>query len=227
MEDLKALRVASFQSTGDLINELIEAELSGRAEEIAEGKAILEAERARELRAKQRSHDLKVARGLIPEEAPGEEQTEDAPESEAEGKAHGPGELPTDEDIEAWASLANPRERSRYTSNGRELIKYLRVEGLPLTMEVLEERWWPILEARHPNVRTARNNMGKARGLCRWWNEQRESDTVPSENRERTERDRQGWRHSLREGAPPQEDPQGGGGGHPVHAYGPRGAPGP
>ena len=32
MEDLKALRVASFQSTGDLINELIEAELSGRAE---------------------------------------------------------------------------------------------------------------------------------------------------------------------------------------------------
>ena len=66
VDDLKALRMATFQSTGDLVNRLIEAELEARAEAVREGRELLASEGERKARAMARELGTAVPEAVAP-----------------------------------------------------------------------------------------------------------------------------------------------------------------
>lgn len=128
-DDLRALRLVTGQSTGDLINELLDAHLSSCPEDIGAGRDMLEV-RAR--RAAQRE-GRRAAEAVEAAELP--------PEGE------GTQELPDDAFIESWLWSEKEVNRNKCRMNGAAYRDWCRSEGRPFessvwayTSEVLEKK---------------------------------------------------------------------------------------
>lgn len=187
MEDLKALRLSTCQSTGDLINRLIESELSKESAYVKEGRVLLAQEKERQERAKRKADSRRGERSrpkpTIPTPAP---ETEGDPEPKAPAVLEDPSEtvkaadpeptaegepkpLFTEDDIRAWSmesgSVTTQRKRR---SIGIEFLEWLRAEGRSGTKQDAED-YAPLLRARYTNEATARNVVAVPRGLVKWW----------------------------------------------------------
>ena len=85
-DDLKALRAATFESTGDLVNRLLARELSEQAELVEEGREIMQQQEARRKRVMARSEPMPEKEGAPEATADPDPKpdTEGAPEAMAD-----------------------------------------------------------------------------------------------------------------------------------------------
>lgn len=162
IDDLKALRMASFQSTGDLVNRLIEAELEARAEAVAEGRALLAEERDRKARAMARTMGATVPEATA---SPGSSEQAVPPEPGPDPRA-----MLTLEDVAEWASEGADKEAPRRLADGSEYVKWLRVEGRAGTLKDADD-FAQIYRSLHPEQSegTVTKHEGRFRSLSRWW----------------------------------------------------------
>ena len=148
MADVRALRLATMESTGDMINRLVAQELAEHAVEVREGRRLLTAQEAR----RERTEKARRTTG---------EQREASPDPEPEAPT-----LPLVQDrlielarrLPEWAELAEGDIRSRRKRYGLRFIEWCRAEGregrlddLPAWSEVME------LETGHQTVKNARS----------------------------------------------------------------------
>lgn len=135
MDDLKALRMATFQSTGDLVNQLIEEKLESNLEAVKEGRRLLIEEQERQSRAMARRNAASVEEAHAPaptmpveaveDDAPvpasetvqeHQETSDDAADPEpmpdaqegapaSETVQDGSRRMPTEEDVTVWSQL--------------------------------------------------------------------------------------------------------------------------
>ena len=161
VDDLKALRMATFQSTGDLVNELIESALAANPEAVAEGRALLAEEHDRKARAMARAMGAPV-----PEEAapPGSSEQAGPPEPSD------PRAMLTLEDVALWASEGADKEAPRRLADGSEFVKWLRVEGRAGTLKDADD-FAQIYRSLHAGQSegTISKHEGRFRSLARWW----------------------------------------------------------
>lgn len=190
-EDLKALRESTFQSTGDLVNTLLEQVVEAQADAVREGRRLLEIEQERKEKAKRNAVGLKVeteapdrgkrrkeSESSIPSptrersetvsEAPDRPEREQSTESRQETATR---PRFTESDIIAWSmesgSVTTQRKRR---SEGRKFLDWLIQEGRSGTPQDAED-YAPLVRARYDNEATARNVVAVPRGLVKWWGE--------------------------------------------------------
>ena len=159
VDDLKALRMATFQSTGDLVNRLIEAELEARAEAVREGRELLASEGERKARAMARELGTAVPEAVAP---PGS-----SPEASEDSD---PRAMLTLEDVALWASEGADKEAPRRLADGSEFVKWLRVEGRAGTLKDADD-FAQIYRSLHAGQSegTISKHEGRFRSLARWW----------------------------------------------------------
>ena len=171
MEDLRALRMATFQSTGDLVNRLIEAEIEANSEAVREGRELLDREHERQARAKARREA--VASDPAGTEAP-TEAPEDVEPSEAVREAVpeyvDPRTLITLEDVAIWSQEGSEKEAPRRIADGEEFVKWLRVEGRTGTLKDADD-FGVLYASLHAGQSkgTIEKHVGRVRSLARWW----------------------------------------------------------
>lgn len=147
MADVRALRLATMESTGDMINRLVAQELAEHAVEVREGRKLMTAQEAR----RERTEKARRTTG---------EQREASPDPEPEAPT-----MPLVQDrlielarrLPEWAELAEG-ERGRRKRYGLRFIEWCKAEGregrlddLPAWSEVME------LETGHQTVKNARS----------------------------------------------------------------------
>ena len=162
IDDLRALRASSFQSTGDLVNRLLEAELEARASEVAEGREVLAKESQRRAEAVARR-----APDMMPMPASSRASPPGSPPQASEAD---PRELLSFEDVALWASEGSQAEEPRRIADGREFVVWLRAEGRRGTLKDADE-WGDLYRSRHPSQSegTLSKHVGRVRNLARWW----------------------------------------------------------
>ena len=114
LEDLKALRMATCQSTGDLVNELLEAELRKEADAVAEGKGLIARETERQQKAK--------ARMQARRDAAAEQEAPAILRAAVEDQI-------TMEDVQAYLATLKGEEARRQEPICMEYVKWCIVEG--------------------------------------------------------------------------------------------------
>lgn len=142
MADVRALRLATMESTGDMINRLVAQELAEHAGDVREGRKLLTAQEARRERSQ--------ARRTM------EEQREIPPEPEA---------VPQVQDrlvalaqaLPEWAGLVDGEDRSRRKRYVNRFLEWCRTEGRAGTMEDLPA-WVQVLELQTMSHQTVKNH---------------------------------------------------------------------
>lgn len=169
IEDLRALRTATFQSTGDLINQLIEAELSRQQEAIKEGYEFLKIQETREARAKERRGIAKESKAKPSDVAEAIRIKEEPREEPREGIDGEP--WPTASDIDTWSALASSiseiRKRKVHAS---AFIEWAGKNHEPITEESAYRFYETVLL---PNFKehTAKNRRVHNISFAKWWAE--------------------------------------------------------
>lgn len=196
MEDLKALRTATFQSTGDLVNKLIERELENNAEAVKEGRRLLIEEKERKERATARRDGASASAPETVQEDAGEpaqddghqEGTDDAadttpmPDAVEEAAASetvldGSRRMPTEEDVTAWSQMVKTiDDRKRRYNDGMELIVWVRSEGRDCSVDDVNA-YVPILKERYAgrSEETVRRHLSNMRSFAKWWTKKLEA----------------------------------------------------
>ncbi len=196
-EDLKALRMSTCQSTGDLVNRLLEQVVEAQADAVREGRRLLEREQERQERAKRNAVGLKVeteapdrgkkrkesesstpAPAMTPSPTPGESETvseaPDSPEGEPSVEIQQETAIRprfTESDIVAWSMESGSVTTQRKRRNeGRRFLEWLTEEGRSGTRQDAED-YAPLVRARYTNEATARNVVAVPRALVKWWYE--------------------------------------------------------
>lgn len=158
-DDLKALRAATFESTGDLVNRLLARELSEQADLVAEGREIIRQDEARRQRI--------IARAEPKERPPARsEASEDAPpkDPDAPPQVH-PWPAITKEDIDAWLKGRNQSDHTRCRNEAKSLQAWIAAaKPSEATLEAYEKHIW----ATSSSEKTAKNHIGMIRGLYRF-----------------------------------------------------------
>lgn len=165
LDDLRALREATIQSTGDLLNNLIEAELNRQSAALAEGRELL---RAKEERAGRTKAAPEASGGSAAKKHQG--PTDQAAASTPKRlRLDGPINIPTAADVGAWAETATyPDELTKRKADGEAFIEWIHAKGYTaLTTEIVAE-YRAILGERYPNPGTAKTHASRINGLVRW-----------------------------------------------------------
>lgn len=142
-DDLHALRLATMQSTGDLINELLEAHLASCPRDLADGRRLMEAEAAR-IKARE-------ARKASP------------PDLEPV-----PVVLPSIEDVRPW--IDQPREqdkRTRREKDAKAFLEWCEKGGRTCTGGDAEAFIEAVLSKQYKD-RTLRDHVQRVRSLERY-----------------------------------------------------------
>ena len=175
IDDLRALRASTFQSTGDLVNELLEIALAAHPDAVAEGRELLAAERDRKARALSRA----MAAPAPEDDAPSGSVTGQAAQAEAAEPSDRPRSL-TMEDVAEWAAESTDKEARRRMADGSEFVKWLIVEGRAGTLKDADD-FAAMYRSRHPGQSegTVTKHEGRYRSLARWWAKRRRSYVAP------------------------------------------------
>lgn len=165
-DDLRALREASGQSTGDLVNRLLEAEIARRTDDLKDGREILRIKAARQGRATKSNEQSSNRR---PPKIQGNAAAE-LPRKPVRTKA---AELPSDlaitpEDVSAWAEEGKSTDDVRKRRvDGEAFLSWIESHGSEITPEAIEG-YKAILKEKYPNPDTSRAHMSRVNGLIRW-----------------------------------------------------------
>ena len=160
-DDLKALRAATFESTGDLVNRLLARELSEQAELVEEGREIMQQQEARRKRVMARSEPM-------PEKEGAPEATADPDPIHRYGK---PSVLTIpSEDLDLWAGEGrNQRDEHRFKTEAASYIEWLGIGQMEIS-EAYMQRYELYLKQKYPSNKTVRNHMAIIRNLWKWAN---------------------------------------------------------
>ncbi len=170
-DNLKALRAATFESTGDLVNRLLARELSDKADLVAEGQEIIRQEEARRqriiARAEPKERPPARSEAASKERPPARsEASEDAPpkDPDAPSQVH-PWPAITQEDIDAWLKDRNPSDHTRCRNEVKSLQAWIAAaKPSEATLEAYEKHIWDTCSSE----KTAKNHIGIVRGLYRF-----------------------------------------------------------
>ena len=176
-DDLKALRAATFESTGDLVNRLLARELSEQAELVEEGREIMQQQEARRKRVMARSEPMPEKEGAPEATADPDPKpdTEGAPEATADpDPIHRYGKpsvltIPS-EDLDLWAGEGrNQRDEHRFKTEAASYIEWLGIGQMEIS-EAYMQRYELYLKQKYPSNKTVRNHMAIIRNLWKWAN---------------------------------------------------------
>lgn len=170
MDDLRALRESTFQSTGDLLNNLIEAELVKQADAVKEGYEFLKLQESREARAKARANPTpaEASPGPASEESPRPLKAASVTPSKVSG-GHSL-DYPTEGDVIAWSDEASDKRVStQRKADGLAYLEWLQNTGKNIG-EFSANEYHEVLKERYDNKKTLGNHIGRVRGFVRWWN---------------------------------------------------------
>ncbi len=170
MNDLRALRESTFQSTGDLVNNLIEKELARQADAVKEGYEFLKLQESREAKARARANPkpTEASPGSASEESPRPPKM--ASETPAEvSKGHSL-DYPTKEDVTTWSNEASEKKvATQRRSDGLAYLEWLQSTGKNIG-EFSANEYYEVLKERYDNKKTLGNHIGRVRNFVRWWN---------------------------------------------------------
>lgn len=163
-DNLKALRAATFESTGDLVNRLLARELSEQADLVAEGQEIIRQDEARRQRI--------IARATPKERPPARSEASDKerPPARSEASEDEPSQVHpwpaiTQENIDAWLKDRNPSDHTRCRNEAKSLQAWIAAaKPSEATLEAYEKHIW----ATSSSEKTAKNHIGMIRGLYRF-----------------------------------------------------------
>lgn len=156
MDDLRALRESTFQSTGDLLNNLIEAELIEQSDAVKDGYAILKIRESRKAK-------------VLAKASKGEDTSEASPGSISEAPREDTSKNPTEGDILKWSEEATNKDEARQRKTvGKEFIQWLQISGKVIGESSAKE-YAAVLRDRFENDKTYRNYKGRVNNLVRWW----------------------------------------------------------
>lgn len=184
-KDLDALRIATCQSTADLVNQLLEQVVEAQADAVREGRRLLEREQERQEKAKRNALSVRVEREapdpskrsetLTPSPADTPSPTPAPVERERSESQHETAQpMFTENDIVAWSMESeNVTTQRKRRSEGRKFLEWLKSEGRAGTIQDAED-YVPLVRARYSNEATARNIVAVPRGLVKWWAERSE-----------------------------------------------------
>lgn len=164
LDDLKALRTATLQSTGDLVNKLIEAELEKQQDLVKEGHEFLKKQellkdKARERREPKPREDL-----LRPSED--EIKTRDGSAAADPRKA-----TPTASDIDIWSAQAsNKEEESRRKSDLVAFLGWVIENNEPFNRGSATKYHETVLMSKN-TPSTANRHRGRINKFITWWND--------------------------------------------------------
>ena len=176
-DDLKALRAATFESTGDLVNRLLARELFEQAELVEEGREIMQQQEARRKRVMARSEPMPEKEGAPEATADPDPKpdTEGAPEATADpDPIHRYGKpsvltIPS-EDLDLWAGEGrNQRDEHRFKTEAASYIEWLGIGQMEIS-EAYMQRYELYLKQKYPSNKTVRNHMAIIRNLWKWAN---------------------------------------------------------
>ncbi len=165
-EDLRALREATGQSTGDLINRLLEAEISRRTDDLKDGREILRIKAARQGRAT----DSNERSSRKPSERAPEDSRNAAAELPRKPRRR---EIPsgltiTPEDVDIWAGEGTSTDdKTKRKASGEAFLGWIESHGSEITPEAIEG-YKAVLWEKYPNVGTAKTHMSRVNNLIRW-----------------------------------------------------------
>ncbi len=182
MDDLRALRESTFQSTGDLLNNLIEAELIKQSDAVKDGYTIIKMKESRRARTLAKANKGKEepssgASSEAPSQAsPGasseapdkgkEEPSSEAPSKNSEGHSL---DYPTEDDVIRWSEEAFNKDEIRQRKvDGDEYLQWLQGSGGVIGEESAKE-YAAVLRIRYTNDKTYRNHKGRVNNFVRWW----------------------------------------------------------
>lgn len=173
LDDLRALREATLQSTGDLVNRLIEAELERQADALEEGRELVRAKEERAERAKAKSAE---ASGRSPKkkpqstgEASGEPTKARAPRTAKASNKIQDVPIPTADDLLLWTvEAANPDDVTKRKADGEAFLSWLESEGHEVINSEILSSYREVLGERYPNIGTAKTHMSRVNGFVRW-----------------------------------------------------------
>ena len=162
LDDLRALREATGQSTGDLVNRLLEAELSRRTDDLKAGREILRIKAARQGRATKSNGQSSLRR-------PPEIQGNAAAEGPKKPRAELPSDLTiTPKDVNEWAEEGKSTDDVRKRRvDGEAFLSWIESHGSEITPEAIEG-YKAILKEKYPNPDTSRAHMSRVNGLIKW-----------------------------------------------------------
>ena len=158
LEDLRALREATGQSTGDLVNKLLEAEIARRADDLNDGREIMRIKAARQGRATksdgQSSKDAASPR---------------RPLRRSKAAAEIPAGLTiTSEDVNAWAEgIESTDDRRKRKADGEAFLSWIESQGCSITPEAIEG-YKAALREKYPNPGTSKAHISRVNGLIKW-----------------------------------------------------------
>lgn len=167
LDDLRVLREVTCQSTGDLVNRLIEEELRKQSDVITEGREVLKAHD--ELLERIRSKSVRAP--AEPVERPPQALSV-SKDSKASKVALGPGEsipVPSEDDLQAWVAGFSGDDATKRRKEGARFLEYLRVKGCDHVGDaVLSEYRAEVLDPLYSNPRTVSTRMAFVNGFVRW-----------------------------------------------------------
>ena len=177
LEDLRVLRELTSQSTGDLVNRLIEAELERQADLLEAGRELLKARD--ELLERARAKDAKgsVAKGPDASQGPGGRRPQGTGEAEGGKLRRGvdvlrPGEsvpLPTPEELREYAGeAADPDEVRRRIKHGGAFLEHMGAKGSDHVVRDDLVEFLELMKGEYPRGKTAVCYFGKVSGLVLW-----------------------------------------------------------
>lgn len=172
MDDLRALREATSQSTGDLLNGLIEQELIRQADTVKDGYEFMRLKESLEAKSKSR-----VKRQSTIGEASHDLSSEDVsqpavtiPEDPAEASDVNLPDQPTEEDVIAWSEeVIDKKSATQRKSSVIPYLEWLQSTGKNIG-EFSANQYVDVLKERYGSKKTVYNHIGKIRGFVRWWN---------------------------------------------------------
>ena len=163
LDDLRALRESTGQSTGDLVNRLLEAEISRRTDDLEAGREILRIKESRQGKAAKSNGQSSKGR-------PPEIQGNAAAELPKKPRRI---ELPsnlviTPEDVGTWADeIESTDDKRKRKADGEAFLSWIESHGSEITPEAVEG-YKAALKEKYPNPGTSKAHMSRVNGLLRW-----------------------------------------------------------
>lgn len=160
LDDLRALRTATFQSTGDLINQLIESELDRQQATVKEGYELLKIQDARKEKAMQRNAAAKGS----PVNPSKDSGSETIPNDSIKGTR------PSASDIDEWSTLAkSPDEVNKRRTDAVDYLDWVVSKEESINEDSASNYYETVLLSRYKE-RTAKNHRTHIVSFIRWWN---------------------------------------------------------
>ena len=163
LDDLRALRESTGQSTGDLVNRLLEAEISRRTDDLEAGREILRIKESRQGKAAKSNGQSSKGRppeiqGNAAAELPRKPRRREIPS----------GLTITPEDVDIWAGEGTSTDdKTKRKASGEAFLGWIESHGSEITPEAIEG-YKAVLWEKYPNVGTAKTHMSRVNNLIRW-----------------------------------------------------------